>query len=369
MATDLIARGLAKKAMEISGSGSGLQGSGKKYSTFVVGNMASGHTATDVDYLCVGDGTENDGLVIQQAIDDLPESGGEILILEGDYYVYPNLESFAGFGVSIYRDSVNIRGVNKHSVRLKLIEIKNEIYDYVFGRGFFITASNFYISDISLVSKQLVNNVAFMSVSGDVNNITVQKVCFKKGWDEESTEDTGEEGSEYEEYENYSCGIYIEGDVAGISVYNNTFINLEEVLFSEGSSEGVVSDIIFNDNIISSATGSSIIFQRTSENMIITGNHIYNSSLTVDNAHSTIISNNLLYGYDYILGLGSNVQNNIIVGNIIVSSMEDGFLGNCISLHGNSSRNIIMSNRLVNGIIRNETNIGTENMIEANISS
>ena len=57
--------------------------SGKKYSTIVIGNSASGLTANDVDYLYTA-GTEFATTLIN-AVNALPSTGGEIKILSGTY--------------------------------------------------------------------------------------------------------------------------------------------------------------------------------------------------------------------------------------------------------------------------------------------
>ena len=53
-----------------------------KTARFVVGTSTAGWTLEDCDYLC--DGT-NDQVEINNAIDDLPTNGGEIIILDGVY--------------------------------------------------------------------------------------------------------------------------------------------------------------------------------------------------------------------------------------------------------------------------------------------
>ena len=65
------------------GSGSGSAG-GKSIRTcrVVVGTSKNGWTENDCDYLC--DGTADD-VEIQAAINALPEDGGEVVLLDGDY--------------------------------------------------------------------------------------------------------------------------------------------------------------------------------------------------------------------------------------------------------------------------------------------
>ncbi|MCI1763651.1 right-handed parallel beta-helix repeat-containing protein [Heyndrickxia oleronia] len=66
------------------GSGKGGSSSSNKIARFVIGTSIAGWTSQEVDYLC--DGT-SDQEEINNAIQALPESGGEIIILDGIYFI------------------------------------------------------------------------------------------------------------------------------------------------------------------------------------------------------------------------------------------------------------------------------------------
>jgi len=66
---------------------------------FVVGTSTAGWTAADCDYLC--DGT-NDQEEIIQALNALPATGGEVVILDGTYNITAS--------INIPKDNVSIRG-------------------------------------------------------------------------------------------------------------------------------------------------------------------------------------------------------------------------------------------------------------------
>src|SRR5690606_32557683 len=72
---------------------------GKKVARFVIGTSTSGWTEKDCDYLC--DGT-NDQVEINNAIDALPASGGEVVILDGTYNITAT--------IIVNKDNVSIRG-------------------------------------------------------------------------------------------------------------------------------------------------------------------------------------------------------------------------------------------------------------------
>lgn len=69
-------------------AGVGGGGVGKRVCRLVVGTSTAGWTEDDCDYLC--DGTD-DHIEIQAAIDALPETGGEIVVLDGTYQISAGL--------------------------------------------------------------------------------------------------------------------------------------------------------------------------------------------------------------------------------------------------------------------------------------
>lgn len=71
----------------------------KKTARFVIGTSTAGWTAKDCDYLC--DGT-NDQEEIIQALNALPATGGEVVILDGTYNITAS--------INIPKDNVSIRG-------------------------------------------------------------------------------------------------------------------------------------------------------------------------------------------------------------------------------------------------------------------
>lgn len=87
-------------------SGAGESG-GKRYATFVIGTATNGWTTADCDYLCDG---VNDQSEINQAIAAIPEDGGEILLLDGTYYLSSNISPL---------QNIKLRGTYQNSVTLK----------------------------------------------------------------------------------------------------------------------------------------------------------------------------------------------------------------------------------------------------------
>lgn len=73
--------------------------SGKRVCRFVVGTSTAGWTADDCDYLC--DGTADD-VEINAAIQALPSTGGEVVILDGTYNITAT--------IAVNKDNVTLSG-------------------------------------------------------------------------------------------------------------------------------------------------------------------------------------------------------------------------------------------------------------------
>lgn len=81
-------------------------GSGIKTANFIIGTSTAGWTINDCDYLCDG---IDDNVEINQAIQSLPDTGGEIIILSGTYNITNP--------VIIYKSNVVLKG-NENSTKL-----------------------------------------------------------------------------------------------------------------------------------------------------------------------------------------------------------------------------------------------------------
>ena len=88
-------RSNAKMTVPTGGAGT----KGTRVARFTIGTAQNGWTAEEVDYLC--DGT-NDQEEIIQALNALPATGGEVVILDGTYNITAS--------INIPKDNVSIRG-------------------------------------------------------------------------------------------------------------------------------------------------------------------------------------------------------------------------------------------------------------------
>ena len=87
---------------------------GKKVAKFVIGTSTAGWTEKDCDYLC--DGT-NDQEEIIQALNALPATGGEIVILDGTYNITAS--------INIPKDNVSIRGNGNATILKRMYNSTN----------------------------------------------------------------------------------------------------------------------------------------------------------------------------------------------------------------------------------------------------
>ena len=78
---------------------------GKRTCRFVVGTSTAGWTKKDCDYLC--DGTD-DQVEIQAAINALPSTGGEVVVLDGTYHITAS--------INVNKNNVTLRGCGASTV-------------------------------------------------------------------------------------------------------------------------------------------------------------------------------------------------------------------------------------------------------------
>lgn len=109
-------------------------GGGERYATIVVGTSTNGWNQSDCDYLCDG---VDDQVEINQAIAALPTDGGEVLLLDGTYYLSVNISRLV---------SSTLRGTNRDSVTLKRMTTNG--YGGT-GSALIVGSNNGIISDLS----------------------------------------------------------------------------------------------------------------------------------------------------------------------------------------------------------------------------
>lgn len=179
---------------------------------FVVGTTAAGWTTADCDYLC--DGTE-DQEEINAAIAALPSAGGEVVLLDGTYYVRN------GGPVLVNRDRVTLRGAGL-ATRLDCDRIQSTIE---------VTGSDCTIRDLCAYCKH--DSPLYMG--GTASRLTLMDTCMESG----------------------SSGDYVCLRGEGCVVVGNRFVDENGGLSLSGSGHVVMGNIL-SYNVYNNATNCAV---------------------------------------------------------------------------------------------------------------
>lgn len=209
--------------------------SGKRTCRFVIGTSASGWTAADCDYLC--DGTA-DNVEIQAAIDALPETGGELVLLDGTYQI--------AAAVSISKPNVSVCGVG-FGTMLK----QAALYSSGDMTGMIvITSDNVRVKNIRFYAQ-------FYSA---INSLYDAMIFISNAHSADFSDCVFEH--------NPSQGIYLTGceniRMRGCTFYANTAVSAKTSV-----------DVIFENNVFVNNEGSNYgIYFKNCETVYVAGNHI-----------------------------------------------------------------------------------------------
>ena len=304
-----------------SGTASG--GGGKRVCRFTVGTSTAGWTANDCDYLC--DGTD-DQVEINNAIQALPNTGGEIVILDGTYNItdYINSSNVNNITISgngqatiLKRMDSNfyyIISITSENCCIKNLQIDGNGSDYLptlFSYGIAIVGKNNKVLNV------ISNNNKANQMLGTGGGILVGDQAF----DSIITESI---------CNNNYYGIHVasENNVSIIgNICNNNSYGIYCLIMGTGK-EGNIKSTITGNICNNNDTGISL---RTSINSNITGN-ICNDNNTGIYIRSS--NNNVITGNTCIRGTGQSSD--------YTSSQYT------ISLYGtDSSYNLIANNNIM----------------------
>lgn len=288
------------------------EGAGKRTCRFVVGTSTAGWTAADCDYLC--DGTADD-VEINAAIQALPSTGGEIVILDGTYKITST--------IAMNKGNVTLAGNGAGTILLRM-------------------------------SNQSGSN-GVVQVTAQNGGCTVKNIGIDKDQSLPANSSNGAiriEGSS----NNTVTGCFLNGMGAGVQLSraeNNTIIGNIINNFLQGIAIGglLVDDghnIVSLNNLFNNQTG--IYVTTFSQNNIINSNCVESSS---SNGIYIAGNQNVISG-NYSHDSGANGINISAKANII--SNNSVFCGNGEPSSYTESQNTIISN-----------GIGSSNLIERNI--
>lgn len=272
---------------------------GKRTCRFVVGTSTAGWTKKDCDYLC--DGTD-DQVEIQSAINALPSTGGEVVVLDGVYHITAS--------INLNKNNVTLRGCGASTVLKRMWNYSNGISGVIVSNSNYCNIIGFFVDG----NKSIYSDSGNYSIRINQNNNFVA----------ENTYNNNSGGGIYSDYckdniiRNNKClnsqhGIRIDG--AFTIVIGNTCSNFNKIGISSGSLSDRSSwnNIIANNQCINCDYGISV----TGDNLLIIGNTSvrgtgqasdYTSSQQTMQISSSfcLVANNMILGKNYISGVGSN---------------------------------------------------------------
>lgn len=242
----------------------------KRTCTFVVGTSTAGWTAADCDYLCDG---VDDQVEIQAALNSLPDSGGKIVLLEGEYFSNQHFEiskniTLCGSGnMSILTVDGNFTAIETSS-----------------------DSSFFRLSNLQLKG---VNNTAFPVVKIHSNNVMIDNCYFSAGG--------------FGIQVDWGSPVYIVGNRFTGIAYNAVTSTTGEIF-------------LLNNHVFGTNTGFSAQNAYGSPVMISGNLFYYGGSINVANTTAALICSNALIcsgniyfeGSDSYAGNGSSISGNIL---------------------------------------------------------
>ena len=256
-----------------------------KTATFTIGTTQSGHTSSDVDYLCTG---TNDQNVFTNAVNALPSVGGKIVVLEGNYY----FSNYVYFGTK----QLTISGMGYAT---KIIRRYNENSTTPHGLFHFPTKQNdhrviiekFYF-DGQRATYTSVDNVAIRSKA---NCITVRDCYFA----------------------NNDTGVYMQDNLSSV-IADNWAVNNNTGFFLIGTGNCKI-----YGNQVNTATYGIFLADMSQGNNIF-GNNSYHCDYGIrvqDSSYNTLIGNQCIANPNRssitFNGTDSVNRKNIAVGNSI----------------------------------------------------
>jgi parallel beta-helix repeat protein len=249
----------------------------KRTARFVIGTSTSGWTEKDCDYLCDG---VDDQVEINQAIQDLPASGGEIVLLDGTYSI--------SLWVRINKSNVTLRGNGWSTI------IRRDFTAGANQGAIAFSGDNVSVRDLVVDANKDnyggIRNYGITKIISDniPNNCTIKGLLVKN-----ST----------------NAGISIDGNNS--TIINNTVINSGTGLRSSGKNN------IFSNNIV--LDNDVGMYLQNSEGNLITSNIFmrgtglssdyttsqYTIRLAGTNNHYNLIASNFCMGKAPVVGGGT----------------------------------------------------------------
>jgi parallel beta-helix repeat protein len=309
----------------------------KKTVRLVVGTSTSGWTEKDCDYLC--DGT-NDQEEIIQALNNLPATGGEVVILDGTYNITAS--------INIPKDNVSIRG-NGNATTLKRMYNSNYMDSGSTAKGLITLNEK---SGCKIQGLQIDGNKAtytasynygiYLSSSSSDNTVT-GNTCNNNSYGIRLYSSSNNTVTGNTCNNNNSTGIYLSSSSSDNTVTGNTCNNNNSYgiyLYSSSSNNTVTGNTCNNNNstgiYLSSSSSDNTVTGNTCNNNSNYGIYLYSSS-------NNTVTGNTCNNNSYGIRLYSS-SNNTVTGNTCNNNDRSG-----IYLSSSSSDNTVTGNTCIRG--------------------
>jgi parallel beta-helix repeat protein len=281
-----------------------------KTARFVIGTSTAGWTLEDCDYLC--DGT-NDQEEIIQALNALPATGGEVVILDGTYNITAS--------INIPKDNVSIRGSGnattlkrmynstntdsgatakglitlneKSGCKIQGLQIDGNKATYTanYNYGIYLSSS----SDNTITGNTCNNSNNGIRLSSSSNNTVTGNTC-----------------------NNNSYGISLssssDNTITGNTCNNNSNYGISLSLSSDNSDNTITGNTCNNNS-------NNGIYLYSSSNNTVTGNTCNNNSnngIRLSSSSDNTITGNTCNNNSYGIRLSSSSDNNTVTGNTCI---------------------------------------------------
>lgn len=295
---------------------------GNKTCRFVIGTSTAGWTEKDCDYLCDG---VDDQEEINAAIQALPETGGEIKVLDGTYNITAtismnkNYVKFTGNGQNtVFKrkftsSNISTGGIitlDSNYVTFSDFTLDGNKDEYPSGSGIYQRTSNrYYIIITNIMSKN--NGYSGLDVYNLYRSVVKNNYCYNNEYyGIRATSSVRTIITNNVCVENGSYGLYIGGDK---SVFSSN------IIYNYNTGGGIfhTADSSYNGNVI---IGNNI--EVSKKNGIYLG-QISNSNGDYFGCSNTVIIGNIITidAYNagqYSIYLTSYCSNCIIMGNISI---------------------------------------------------
>ncbi len=280
-----------------------------KSARFVIGTSTAGWTAADCDYLC--DGTADDVEIIQ-ALNDLPATGGEIVILDGTYNIMAS--------INIPKDNVSIRGNGNATILKRMYNSTNTGSGPTAGGLITLNEkSGCKIQGLQIDGNRATytksDNSGIRLSSSSNNNTVTGNTCNNNSYGIYLSSSSNNTVTGNTCYNNDSYGIYLysssNNTVTG-NTCNNNYYGIR--LYSSNSNNTVTGNTCYNN------VYSGIYLYSSNSNNTVTGNTCNNNDSGIylsSSSDNTITGNTCNNNNDYGISLSLS-SDNTVTGNTCI---------------------------------------------------